>query len=127
MSRIQSRDTKPERAVRSILHCMGYRFRLHRRDLPGSPDLVLPKYQTVVFVHGCFWHRHKGCQFAYTPKTRTAFWMKKFSDNVERDQRVARDLRKAGWHVLTVWECELSAPDRLATRLHRALATWEPR
>ena len=127
MSRIRSRDTKPERAVRSILHCMGFRFRLHRRDLPGSPDIVLPKYQTAIFVHGCFWHRHKGCRFAYTPKTRPAFWQKKFSDNVARDQRSARNLRKEGWHVLTVWECELSAPDRLAARLHRALSSRAPR
>lgn len=127
MSRIRSRDTEPERAVRSILHCMGLRFRINRRDLPGSPDIVLPKYQTAIFVHGCFWHRHKGCRFAYKPKTRQAFWQKKFSDNVARDQRSSRNLRKAGWHVLTVWECELSAPDRLAAKLHRTLSSRTPR
>ena len=91
MSRIRGRDTAPELLVRSALHRAGYRFRLHREDLPGRPDIVLPKYRTVVFVHGCFWHRHKGCRFAYTPKSRVAFWNDKFRRNVERDRRNARD------------------------------------
>ena len=127
MSRIPSKDTSAERSVRSLLHRMGYRFRLNRRDLPGSPDIVLPKYSTVIFVHGCFWHRHTDCRLAYTPRTRTDFWMKKFTDNVARDATVTRKLRDAGWHVLTVWECELAAPDRLASRLHHALSAWAPR
>jgi DNA mismatch endonuclease (patch repair protein) len=121
MSRIRGRDTTPERAVRSILHRLGYRFRLHSRSLPGRPDVVLPRYKTVVFVHGCFWHRHKKCRFAYVPKSRTKFWTEKFSGNVERDRRVVRMLRSIGWRVLVVWECELrdvqSVSDRLDTEL----------
>ena len=118
MSRIRNRDTAPEKIVRSLLHRMGYRFRLHRRDLPGSPDIVLPKYRTVIFVHGCFWHRHKGCKFAYMPKSRPEFWQNKFDTNVERDRRVKRELKKLGWRVIVIWECEaavksapLDAPD----------------
>lgn len=121
MSRIKSRDTEPERLVRSMLHKMGYRFRLHRADLPGKPDLTLSRYQTVIFVHGCFWHRHKGCRFAYTPKTRTDFWVTKLESNVTRDRVVKKELRKLGWHVLTVWECELRNADRLERRLDSAL------
>ena len=90
MSRIRGSDTKPELLVRSLLHRMGYRFRLHRKDLPGRPDIVLPKYRTVIFVHGCFWHRHKGCKYAYTPKSRTDFWQNKFQGTVERDKRNRR-------------------------------------
>jgi DNA mismatch endonuclease, patch repair protein len=123
MSRIRSRDTKPELAVRSLLHSMGYRFRLHRKDLPGSPDIVLPKYQTAIFVHGCFWHRHRGCPLAYTPKTRTEFWLKKLNANVARDKKATRNLRKEGWRVLTVWECEIAATSRLAARLHHTLSS----
>ena len=102
MSRIRGKDTQPELTVRSTLHRAGYRFRLHRKDLPGRPDIVLPKYRTVILVHGCFWHRHKGCRFAYTPKSRTAFWNEKFSGNVERDRRSVRELRRHGWRVITV-------------------------
>ncbi len=116
MSRISGKDTAPEKQVRSALHRAGYRFRLHSRTLPGRPDLVLPKYRTLVLVHGCFWHRHKGCRFAYTPKSRTAFWNAKFDANVERDRRTARELRRLGWKVVTVWECEA---DRPATWLRR--------
>ena len=116
MSRIRGKDTAPERLVRSALHRAGYRFRLHPKALPGHPDIVLPKYRTVVLVHGCFWHRHKGCRFAYTPKSRTAFWNAKFDANVERDRRTARELRRLGWKVVTVWECEA---DRPATWLRR--------
>lgn len=108
MSRIRSKDTGPERVVRSMLHRMGYRFSLRQRDLPGKPDIVLPRYRTVVFVHGCFWHRHRGCRLAYTPKSRQAFWLKKFSDNVVRDRKVQRELRRLGWQVLTVWECQIA-------------------
>mgnify|MGYP001079076721 CR=1 FL=1 len=121
MSRIKARDTKPERAVRSLLHCMGYRFRLHRTDLPGKPDIVLPRYQTAIFVHGCFWHRHEGCRFAYTPKTRTDFWLKKLESNVARDRQVQADLAALGWRVVTVWGCELSAPEQLSKRLDEVL------
>ena len=117
MSRIRGRDTGPERIVRSMLHCMGYRFRLNRADLPGKPDIVLPKYGTVVFVHGCFWHRHRGCRYAYTPKSRVTFWQRKFRRNIERDREVRRKLRALGWWVLVVWECELSKPERLARYL----------
>lgn len=108
MSRIRNRDTKPELIVRSLLHRMGYRFRLHRKDLPGKPDIVLPKYKTVVFVHGCFWHRHQGCRFAYNPKSHADFWKLKFSTNVKRDKIARRSLRHLGWKVVVVWECEVA-------------------
>ena len=117
MSRIKGRNTKPELAVRSLLHRMGYRFQLHRADLPGKPDIVLPRYKTVIFVHGCFWHRHKECRFAYTPKSRTDFWLKKLESNVVRDQLVKADLERLGWRVITVWECELRESDQLAGRM----------
>ncbi len=117
MSRIRGKDTAPERRVRSVLHRAGYRFRLHLKTLPGHPDIVLPKYRTVVLVHGCFWHRHKGCRFAYTPKSRVAFWNAKFQANVDRDHRNARELRRLGWKVVTVWECEASRPTRWLRRL----------
>jgi DNA mismatch endonuclease (patch repair protein) len=107
MARIRGKDTKPELIVRSLLHRSGVRFSLRRKDLPGKPDIVLPKYKTVVFVHGCFWHRHKGCKVATTPKTRTDFWQAKFDSNVARDQRNQRDLKKAGWQVIVLWECEI--------------------
>ncbi|WP_415713066.1 very short patch repair endonuclease [Maridesulfovibrio sp.] len=106
MSRIRGKDTKPEMVVRSLLHRMGYRFRLHRKDLPGKPDIVLPKYKTVLFVHGCYWHRHEGCRHATVPKTNTDFWMNKFNKNIERDQRVRQELQQLGWRVVTIWECE---------------------
>jgi DNA mismatch endonuclease (patch repair protein) len=99
MARIGQRDTQPELAVRRSLHKFGYRFRLHRRDLPGRPDIVLPRHKMVVFVHGCFWHRHSGCKFAYSPKSRIEFWNKKFATNVSRDDRVQRELEKAGWRI----------------------------
>lgn len=113
MSQIRDRDTKPEIAVRSLLHRLGFRFRLHRSDLPGNPDIVLPKYKTVVLVHGCFWHRHRNCKYAYTPKSRTEFWETKFARNVKRDLEVRRELRKLGWKVVVVWECQLAKPDSL--------------
>jgi DNA mismatch endonuclease (patch repair protein) len=116
MSRIRSRDTGPELKVRSALHRAGYRFRLHRKDLPGCPDIVLPKYRTVVFVHGCFWHRHLGCRYAYTPKSRVVVWNEKFRANVERDRRNKRDLRRLGWRVVTVWECRVESPNRWLPR-----------
>jgi DNA mismatch endonuclease (patch repair protein) len=121
MSRIRSCDTMPERAVRSLLHRMGYRFRLHHKALPGRPDVVLTRYRTVVLVHGCFWHRHEACRFAYTPKTRQRFWRAKFTANVVRDRVVQKELRKRGWRVVVVWECELRNMERLATRLAAAM------
>ena len=116
MSRIRGSNTEPELAVRRRLRAERFRFRLHARDLPGTPDIVLPRYRTVVFVHGCFWHRHPGCAFATKPTTREAFWQDKFAANVKRDQRQQRELREASWRVEVVWECELSrcpALDRL--------------
>ena len=107
MSRIKGKDTKPEIIVRSVLHKNGFRFRLNRKDLPGKPDIVLPKYKSVILVHGCFWHRHPRCKFAYNPKSRVKFWQNKFSENVERDRFVRKELRKMGWKVIVVWECEL--------------------
>lgn len=107
MSRIRGKDTKPEVRLRSLLHKRGYRFRLHDPELPGRPDIVLRKHRTVVFVHGCYWHRHDGCPKATTPGTRTEFWKAKFEGTVERDGRKARQLRELGWRVITVWECEL--------------------
>ena len=107
MARIRGRDTKPELIVRSLLHRSGVRFSLRRKDLPGKPDIVLPKHGAVIFVHGCFWHRHKGCKVATMPKSHEAFWRAKFEANVARDRRHLRDLKKAGWKVLVVWECEV--------------------
>ena len=117
MSRIRCKDTSPEIAVRSLLHQLGYRFRLHRKDLPGSPDIVLPRYRTTIFVHGCFWHRHQGCRLAYLPKSRVEFWEKKFADNIKRDFLARKALKSAGWRVIVVWECELDDIKTLQRRL----------
>ena len=121
MSRIRGRDTAPERAVRSILHRLGMRFSLRHRELPGKPDIVLPARGAVVFVHGCFWHQHSGCRLAVMPQTRQAFWMEKLERNVARDGKNARALRRLGWRVVTVWECELADVERVARRLRRLL------
>lgn len=120
MSGIRSRNTKPEILVRSWMHRHGLRFRLHRSDLPGTPDLVFPKYRTALFVHGCFWHRHPGCRFATTPRTNTRFWRLKFRANVRRDRMNLAALRQLGWHVVTVWECEIDA--RHLNTVRRAIA-----
>ncbi|HED8873731.1 very short patch repair endonuclease [Pseudomonas aeruginosa] len=117
MSGIRGRDTKPEMTVRKFLHARGYRFRLHRKDLPGRPDLVLPRFKTCIFIHGCFWHHHEGCRFATLPKTRADFWAQKLRDNVERDRRVQEELVRKGWRVLTIWECELKSPEAAFTAL----------
>ena len=106
MARIQGRDTAPEMMVRRTAHRLGFRFRLYRKDLPGRPDLVFPRYRAAVFVHGCFWHRHDGCRFAYTPGSRVRFWTEKFRQNVARDRRTEDALRSLGWQVLVIWECE---------------------
>jgi len=117
MSRIRSGNTKPEMVVRSLLHQMGYRFRLHRKDLPGKPDIVLPKYKTVIFVHGCFWHRHEGCKYAYNTKSRVKFWQKKFKENIERDKKNQKELSDSGWNIILIWECETKNIEMLAERL----------
>ena len=107
MSAIKSKNTKPEIAVRKLLHSMGYRFRLHRKDLPGSPDIILPKYKTVIFVHGCFWHRHENCKYASIPKTRKEFWESKFKANVKRDKEIQEKIKNIGWQSVVFWECEI--------------------
>jgi DNA mismatch endonuclease (patch repair protein) len=119
MSRIRSKDTKPEKIVRSLLHRMGYRFRLHMQDLPGKPDVVLPKYKTVIFVHGCFWHRHPKCKYAYTPKSRIEFWEKKFADNIARFKIVKKELKHLQWNVFVIWECELSKQESVVNKLEK--------
>ena len=109
MSRIRSRDTAPELRLRSLLHRVGLRFRLHHPGLPGRPDIVLPRYRTVVFVHGCFWHRHLGCSGATTPSSNAEFWQSKFEANVRRDRATRNALERLGWRVIVVWECSLKA------------------
>lgn len=126
MSRVRGKDTTPEMRVRRLAHALGFRFRLHRRDLPGKPDLVFPRYGKIVFVHGCFWHRHKGCRLATHSKTRTEFWEAKFERNVERDRRVQAELRGLGWEVLIVWECETRQPERLENILVGFLTAERP-
>jgi len=120
MSGIGPRDTAPEIDVRRYLHAAGLRFRLHDRGLPGRPDIVLRKFRTVVQVHGCFWHRHKGCRFATVPATNSNFWSAKFAGNVARDRRSSRELKRRGWQVLVIWECQSRravAADRLFWRI----------
>jgi DNA mismatch endonuclease, patch repair protein len=126
MSQIRGRNTTPEMIVRSLLHRMGYRFRLHGKKLPGRPDVVLPKYKTVIFVHGCFWHRHRGCKNATTPTNNRGFWVAKLEGNAARDKVHARSLRKLGWRVLVVWECEAEMAgfaERLVGRLAKLRGT----
>ena len=119
MSAIKSKNTKPEIKVRKVLHSMGYRFRLHSKNLPGSPDIVLPKYKTVIFVHGCFWHRHQNCKYASTPKTRQEFWNKKFNENINRDKINQENLSSKGWKIIIVWECEINDKDFDLNRLFK--------
>ena len=121
MSRIRGRDTKPELLVRRIAHGLGFRFRLHRRDLPGCPDIVFPKYRAVIQVHGCFWHRHPNCRFASTPKTRVEYWTKKFEGNVQRDRRNQRALTDLGWRTMVIWECETKDTKAVAARIESFL------
>lgn len=113
MAKIRGKDTGPELLVRRAAHALGLRFRLHRRDLPGTPDLVFPGRRIALFVHGCFWHRHPGCRFAYTPKSRIEFWQTKFDANVARDARKLAELSEAGWTAVTIWECETRDQNRL--------------
>lgn len=107
MSRIRSKDTKPELKVRKFLHANGYRYRLHVKDLPGKPDIVLPKYKTVIFIHGCFWHGHQGCRYYVIPKSRTDWWINKINTNISNDEKALESLTSSGWTILQVWECEL--------------------
>jgi DNA mismatch endonuclease (patch repair protein) len=123
MARVKSRDTGPEKRVRSMMHRLGLRFRLHRRDLPGTPDLTLPGRQTVVFVHGCFWHRHAGCPQASTPAVNVDYWTRKFARNQARDAEAVERLTALGWRVVIVWECELRRPQQLEERLRRIFLT----
>ena len=117
MAGIKSRDTKPERIVRSVLHRLGYRFRLHCRDLPGTPDIVLPRYRKAILVHGCFWHGHPGCRRSARPTSNAAFWEKKLSANAVRDAQVRDRLIEAGWDVLVIWQCETRDIAGLENRL----------
>lgn len=126
MRQVRSKDTSPERVIRSLLHGMGFRFRLHYNRLPGRPDVVMPKYRTVVFVHGCFWHRHPGCARATTPATNQEYWLPKFDRTIERDRQIQAKLRGLGWNVLVLWECELKDIKKLAERLFAAIAQRQP-
>lgn len=118
MSRIKGKDTKPELLLRKLLHRRGFRFRLHDKKLAGKPDIVLPRYRTVIFVNGCFWHRHPGCRYAYTPKSRQEFWSSKFEATVKRDKEKEERLKTEGWEVIVVWECELKKnADKMADKI----------
>lgn len=123
MAAIKSRNTKPEIAVRKLLHASGFRFRLHRKDLPGRPDIVLPRYKTAVFVHGCFWHQHEGCKLASKPSSRQEYWKAKFDRNAERDKNSFRTLTELGWQVVVIWECEVRKnADEVVQRLAKLLS-----
>ncbi len=119
MSRVRSKDTGPELAVRKLVYGLGYRYRLHVAELPGRPDLVFSRRRKAIFVHGCFWHRHVGCDLATMPKSRVAFWEEKFNANIRRDKRQIAALRRLGWSVLVIWQCELDAEMRLARKIKR--------
>ena len=121
MSRIRSKDTKPEKIVRSLLHKNGYRFRLHNKNLPGRPDIILKKYGTVIFCHGCFWHQHPGCKRATIPKSNTKYWIPKLERNVSRFNNVQEKLLKLGWRIMIVWECETKDLEKLISKLDTAL------
>ena len=121
MARVRSKNTRPELIVRKLVFAAGYRYRLHVRTLPGTPDLVFPGRKKIIFVHGCFWHRHDNCALARTPKSHVEFWVQKLSDNKARDTRTLDALVRAGWDVLTIWECELANMDRVACKLRNFL------
>jgi len=121
MSHITGKGTKPEIVVRKLAHRLGYRFRLHRRDLPGSPDVVFPRKKIALFVHGCFWHRHEGCRLSYNPKSNVEFWQAKFKINVARDARAKDELECLGWRVAIIWECETRDFDNLSVKLREIL------
>lgn len=129
MAQVKSKNTKPERFVRSLLHGAGFRFTVNgqkNKQLPGKPDIVLPKYKAVVFVHGCFWHRHPGCKATRTPKSNQEFWETKFARNVARDKRNVADLKALGWTVVVTWECELKRPEELLAKLRKHLIGAPP-
>lgn len=121
MSRIRNKDSKPEMTVRRLVHKMGYRYRLHRRDLPGTPDLVFAKRGKIIFVHGCFWHRHETCKLTRWPKSKLDFWRPKLEENRRRDETAQRSLRKMGWSALVIWECQLRDVGRLETKIRTFL------
>lgn len=121
MAAVHGKNTSPELRVRRMLHSMGFRFRLNKKNLPGKPDIVLPKYQLCIFVHGCFWHQHSGCKRATVPETRKEFWGKKFCKTKERDKKSLIELQKLGWRVQTIWECETKNPDKLAMIIANSL------
>lgn len=123
MAGIKGKNTKPELVVRKLVHSMGFRYRLHRKNLPGSPDLAFVRLKKVIFVHGCFWHRHPGCRFAYTPKSNASFWLDKLEGNVRRDALTLTALDALGWQVLVVWECEVSHLPSLILKLNSFLAS----
>jgi DNA mismatch endonuclease (patch repair protein) len=118
MRAVRQKDTKPELTVRRLLHAMGYRYRLHAAELPGKPDIVFRKHRTAIFVHGCFWHRHKGCKVATTPKSNTSYWVEKFNRNVARDAMTTQNLKAAGWRVIVAWECELGSTNKVAAKAY---------
>lgn len=122
MSKIRGKDTKPELIVRKFLHSQGIRFRLHKKDLPGKPDIVLKKFNIVIFVHGCFWHGHKGCKYFTIPKTRTDWWKEKISLNKKRDRKNIHDLKQSGWKVIQIWECQIR-PFHLTETLDNLIKT----
>lgn len=126
MSRVGSNDTGPEMRVRKVAHAMGLRFRLHRKDLPGHPDIVFPRWRIAIFVHGCFWHRHLGCKKATTPKSNVEFWTRKFEANVARDIRTQRELEDLGWKVAVIWECGTKSPSEIHRQLTELFGTAEP-
>ena len=117
MSMIKSANTSPEKTVRSVLHKLGFRFRLHRKDLPGTPDIVMPKYKMIIMVHGCFWHQHANCPRSHKPKSNKGYWLPKLKRNIERDKKAKMDLESKGWKVLIIWECETYDIDKLAIKL----------
>lgn len=122
MSRIRGKDTGPEVSMRSMLHRHGFRFRLQEKKLPGKPDIVLPKFKTAIFVHGCFWHRHEGCKYCYTPKSRNEFWNSKFQRTVQRDAEQMEAVSEAGWLPVVIWECEINdRPDRVMKNIQSVL------
>jgi DNA mismatch endonuclease, patch repair protein len=122
MSQVRGQDTTPEIKVRSMTHRLGYRFRLHRKDLPGNPDLVFPSRKKVIFVHGCFWHGHNCSRGGRIPKTNTEYWSEKLSKNIERDRKNQEALRSLGWEILIIWECDLKAPDNVIYSINRYLS-----
>ena len=121
MSRIKGKNTAPELRVRKFLHQNGFRFRLNDKAIPGKPDIVLKKYNLLIFIHGCFWHRHKGCKYCTTPKTNVAFWLHKFNATVTRDEKNIKNLEDRGWNILILWECEIRDTIKMVEKLSKVL------